>query len=48
MLSRMTNLFWLWTILGVAWAWIVPAHFSWFAPYISPALGVIMLGMGLT
>lgn len=48
MLARITNLFWLWTIMGVAWAWIAPSHFSWFGPYISPALGVIMLGMGIT
>lgn len=48
MLARITNLFWLWTILGVGWAWVIPAHFSWFQPYITPALGVIILGMGLT
>ena len=48
MIAKATNLFWLWTLLGVAWAWLIPAHFIWFAPYIGPGLGVIMLGMGLT
>jgi BASS family bile acid:Na+ symporter len=48
MIAKATNLFWLWTMLGVAWAWVIPGHFEWFASYISPGLGVIMLGMGLT
>jgi len=48
MIAKATNLFWLWTLLGVAWAWLIPTHFMWFAPYIGPGLGVIMLGMGLT
>ena len=48
MVSKITNLFWLWTILGVGWAWLMPEAFTWFAPYITPALGVIMLGMGMT
>ena len=48
MIARATNLFWLWTLIGVAWAWLIPDHFIWFAPYIGPGLGVIMLGMGLT
>lgn len=50
-----TNLFAVWTVLGVAWAWFVPAHFAWVTgrqvagqPLISVMLGVIMLGMGLT
>ncbi len=47
-IAKATNLFWLWTMLGVAWAWLIPEHFSWFARYISLGLGVIMLGMGLT
>jgi len=46
--ATLTRLFWLWTILGVAWAWHSPAHFAWFKDYISIGLGVIMLGMGLT
>lgn len=48
LISKATNLFWLWTLLGVGWAWLIPEHFIWFAPFISPGLGVIMLGMGLT
>ena len=48
MLARLTNAFALLLCAGVAWAWIVPAHFTWFLPYISPGLGLIMLGMGLT
>ena len=36
------------TVAGVAWAWIAPAHFIWFLPWIAPALGFIMLGMGIT
>ncbi|UIP06376.1 bile acid:sodium symporter family protein [Erythrobacter sp. SDW2] len=50
-----TNLFAVWTVLGVAWAWLVPGHFAWITgsqiagqPLISVMLGVIMLGMGLT
>lgn len=50
-----TNLFAVWTVLGVAWAWLVPAHFAWVTgtqlagqPLISVMLGIIMLGMGLT
>ncbi len=47
-IERLTNLFWLWTVLGVAWAWVRPSHFTWFLPYIAPGLAVIMLGMGIT
>lgn len=47
-LTWMTNAFAVWTILGTAWAWFVPSHFTWFRPYIGPGLGVIMLGMGIT
>lgn len=36
------------TVAGVAWAWFVPGHFLWFLPWIAPALGFIMLGMGIT
>ena len=45
MLARLTNAFALLLCAGVAWAWIVPAHFTWFLPYISPGLGLIMLGL---
>ena len=56
-INRICNLFWLWTILGTAWAWFFPSHFTWFITdrvlgtdikLISLGLGVIMLGMGLT
>lgn len=56
MINRIVNLFWLWTVLGVVWAWIFPSHFTWFLGkipgteigLISAGLGVIMLGMGIT
>ena len=47
-LKTLTALFPLWIVLGAIWAWLVPTHFTWFDPYIGPALGVIMLGMGIT
>ena len=57
-LSRqITNLFALWTVLGTAWAWFVPEHFTWFidpshrifgAKLIHVGLGLIMFGMGIT
>ena len=56
MAIRVVNLFWLWTLIGVAWAWFFPSHFTWFLgkipgteiSLISAGLGVIMLGMGMT
>lgn len=57
MIQRITNLFAVWTVLGVAWAWFSPADFAWVTdgsirplgqPLIPVMLGVIMLGMGLT
>ncbi|SIO10604.1 bile acid:Na+ symporter, BASS family [Parasphingorhabdus marina DSM 22363] len=57
MIQRLTSLFALWTVLGTAWAWLVPEHFLWvvdgrFQPFgqslVSVLLGVIMLGMGIT
>lgn len=56
MIHRIVNLFWLWTILGVVWAWFFPMHFTWFLgnvpgteiTFISSGLGFIMLGMGMT
>ncbi|MGD1977873.1 MAG: bile acid:sodium symporter family protein [Akkermansiaceae bacterium] len=56
MTSRLVNLFWLWTLLGTAWAWFLPEHFTWFLgtipgtelKWIPVGLGVIMLGMGMT
>lgn len=54
-IERATALFAIWTVLGVGWAWLVPAHFTWVTTgqvlgqsLISVLLGVIMLGMGLT
>jgi bile acid:Na+ symporter, BASS family len=48
MLRILTNLFGLWTVLGVMWAWFFPAHFTWFIPSIPWGLAGVMLGMGLT
>lgn len=57
MIQRITNLFAVWTVLGVGWAWFSPADFAWVTdgsirplgqPLIPVMLGIIMLGMGLT
>ena len=57
LIQRITNLFAVWTVLGVAWAWFAPDQFAWVTdgsirplgqPLISVMLGLIMLGMGLT
>lgn len=54
MISRLVNLFWLWTIIGTAVAWCYPPAFTWFLgtlgglKIVSMGLGVIMLGMGIT
>ena len=56
MIARMVNLFWLWTLLGTAWAWLAPEHFTWCLgkipgsefSIIAAGLGIIMLGMGMT
>ena len=37
-----------WVLLFSGAALVVPSGFTWIAPYITPLLGVIMLGMGLT
>jgi BASS family bile acid:Na+ symporter len=37
-----------WLVLGCAWAWLQPGAWMWFKPWIETALGVVMLGMGLT
>ncbi|SEO25633.1 bile acid:Na+ symporter, BASS family [Halogranum amylolyticum] len=37
-----------WVLLFAGLALVSPGSFTWFEPYISPGLGVIMLGMGLT
>lgn len=46
--GKVTDAFALWLLLGVCWAWLQPAAFVWFKPHITPGLGVIMLGMGIT
>lgn len=49
-----TEKFWLWTLLGFGWAWLLPSHFTWFLGTVGEVkltalgLGVIMLGMGVT
>ncbi len=55
LIDKATALFAVWTVLGVGWAWLFPAHFAWVTSgsvfgqsLISVLLGVIMLGMGLT
>lgn len=54
MITRLVNLFWLWTILGTVIAWFYPPAFVWFLgkvgglKIVSLGLGVIMLGMGIT
>ncbi len=47
-LAITANAFPLWIVLGCVWAWLAPNHWKWFQPFITPGLGVIMLGMGLT
>lgn len=46
--AMLTTAFPFWLILGCVWAWLQPNAWTWFSPWIAPALGVIMLGMGLT
>lgn len=47
-LALLASGFPLWIVLGAGWAWCEPAQWVWFQPWITPGLGVIMLGMGLT
>jgi BASS family bile acid:Na+ symporter len=37
-----------WVLLFSGAALVSPGVFTWISPYITPLLGVIMLGMGLT
>ncbi|MFY7817951.1 MAG: bile acid:sodium symporter family protein [Akkermansiaceae bacterium] len=46
--EKLSEWFPLWIVLGCLWAWCQPAAWTWFQPWISAGLGVIMLGMGLT
>ena len=48
MFRILTNLFPLWILICSGIALFEPEAFTWFLPYIIPALGVIMLGMGMT
>jgi BASS family bile acid:Na+ symporter len=43
-----TKLFVVWVLAAAVAAMVWPSGFRWFAPYIVPALGVIMFGMGIT
>jgi BASS family bile acid:Na+ symporter len=38
----------LWVMLAAVAAFFWPAAFAWFKPFIEPALGLIMFGMGVT
>ena len=38
----------LWILIGGLGAWWLPGDWTWFAGWIEPGLGLIMLGMGLT
>lgn len=38
----------IWVIIAAALAYLLPAQFTFLAPYISPLLGIVMFGMGLT
>lgn len=38
----------LWLLVGCAVAWVYPQSWAWFRGWIEVALGVVMLGMGLT
>jgi len=46
--AMLTAGFPLWLLLGCTWAWLQPGDWVWFRPWISIALGIVMLGMGLT
>ena len=48
MIRHLTNLFPLWAVLLAAIAYAVPAPFAAWQAAITPLLGVVMLGMGLT
>lgn len=43
-----TSLFVLWVMAAAGAALVWPSAFTWFQPFIVPALGVIMFGMGIT
>lgn len=45
---KISEWFPLWIVAGCYWAWQQPEAWVWFQPHITLALGIIMLGMGLT
>jgi hypothetical protein len=47
-IRQITNLFWLWTVLGTAWAWFFPEHFVWFLGKLpGTELKLTALGLGV-
>ncbi|WP_156960052.1 bile acid:sodium symporter family protein [Oceanobacillus manasiensis] len=46
--SFVGNTFAIWVVLFAVLSFIVPSGFTWLAAYITPLLGIIMFGMGLT
>jgi bile acid:Na+ symporter, BASS family len=46
--SWLTNAFPLWVLVLCGLALVEPTWFTWFLPWITPGLAIIMLGMGLT
>ncbi len=46
--SFVGNTFAIWVVLFAILSFLVPAGFTWLAAYITPLLGIIMFGMGLT
>ncbi|WP_138416107.1 bile acid:sodium symporter family protein [Aquibacillus sediminis] len=51
-LERISNFFGstfaIWVILFAVLSYLIPSGFTWLAAYITPLLGIIMFGMGLT
>ena len=47
-MNKATNLFPLWVVGASVLGWYQPTLFSWFRPFITNALAVTMLGMGMT
>lgn len=48
LLDALANAFPLWVLLALVGGLAEPDLFTWFGPYITPGLTVIMLGMGMT
>ncbi|GGC94706.1 sodium transporter [Thalassobacillus devorans] len=46
--SFMGSTFAVWVVVFAVVAFLYPPAFTWIAPYITPLLGIIMFGMGLT